>query len=47
MGFKPMRYFQNLQNPSEVTESTLDVKIMKRKGWKEITLNQYNRIRYS
>lgn len=46
MAFKPTRYFQNLQDPVDVMSSTLDAKKMRRKGWREITLDQYNRIRY-
>jgi hypothetical protein len=47
MGFKKTRYFQSQQNSGDVISSTLNVKTMKQKGWKEITLDQYNRIRYS
>ena len=46
MGFKPTRYFQNVQNPSDVMPCTLDTKIMKAKGWKQISYEQYIRIQY-
>jgi hypothetical protein len=38
MGFKPTLYFQNLQSLSEVMSSILDVKTMKRRKEKGITL---------
>lgn len=46
MGFKEMRYFQNSEDKSKVMTSTLDLAVMKRKGWREISAAQYSRIRY-